>query len=601
MLHLKRSQMENAREDALRSKRERRRRAVGCGGASSSREQHPSRMATRFPDALFCVAAEHESGDAGSISDGVLGCVQQSAILQDVAAFAQLPPMLMHEDPRPSANKLYGGTQASVVPLAAYQPGRYACRGARRVLGGALFDLHESSHVAVVYVEGDDELVVHVHQAHLSELEAQLFDPATPVTNLEERWLGRSLAYAMNNLRGACGAFVRSGGASMVPEMLLSGEAHLVRGGCLAWLHLRAPLDDLEMERLSRAVTCAAWQTVREHDAGAHERAIALSVPATATAMKTVFDRCPLDANGGNGAEPPEEETMRGLAPLVEQAVLRSRHALLCELARVVLLVAPASVTPSKALEMLPAASDMARAAQVRALHKLTSRIATCGTISLVHLARCTGSPDGLLAVCTALYEARDVAVAAHDAMGAALAATFDGLRTMASRVCESQAVLLIRTDSENLLKQLRLVNTTLDRELRVDEAARLVACAWLVPIVYRASSTGCDAFLLDASRVCRERLRVDDAARRLRSPARATHSAPSAEGAEAAEAQRAQHDLIAKLADLSAKLPVQWPVPLVGVDAPGACTQDASLLQTIDILSALVRKRKADALSAQQ
>ena len=564
-------------------------------------------MATRFPDALFCVAAEHESGDAGSISDGVLGCVQQSAILQDVATFAQLPPMLMHEDPRPSANKLYGGTQASVVPLAAYQPGRYACRGARRVLGGALFDLHGSSHVAVVYVEGDDELVVHVHQAHLSELEAQLFDPVTPVTHLEERWLGLSLAYAMNNLRGACGAFVRSGGASMVPEMLLSGDAHLVRCGCLAWLHLRAPLDDLEMERLSRAVTCAAWQAVREHDAGAHERAIALSVPATATSMKTVFDRCPLDAashgavpsstNGGDGAEPQEEETMRNLAPLIEKAVLRSRHALLCELARVVLLMAPASVTPSKALEMLPAASDMARAAQVRALHKLTSRLATCGTVSLVHLARCTGSPDDLLAVCTALYEARDVSVAAHDAMGGALAGTFDGLRTMASRVCDAQAVLLISTDSENLLKQLRLVNTTFDRELRVDEAARLVACAWLIPIVYRVSSTGCDAFLLDATRVCRERLRVDDTARRLRSPARATQSAT----AEVAEAQRTQHDLIAKLADLSAKLPVQWHVPWVGDDAPGACAQDASLLQTIDVLTALVRKRKAAALSAQQ
>ena len=524
--------------------------------------------------------------------------VRAQAALGNRRMFDQLPPMLLHQDPRASANKFYGGTKPSAVPDAGYVPGTWKgiSRHERCYVGVALFDLNHRAHVVLVYtgsIDGKKTLVCHVHDAPLAELESQLFDASTAASAVENEWLGEQLASTLGNVRKSTGAYLRTQGVDVFPRFLVDGYYHVVRPGALPLLHLRAAGTDHERDRVEQALFAAL---AADGDA----------VPVADTSVLpfdvehrflTVFDTCPV----------PSEERYKlpvGTEAHIWQLVDSSRHRLAYRIAAAIVEGADADTGGVHTLACaaqdadeadLVEASEMARAEPPMNLNAITRVAALRGTTGVELVASCVVARDFLERVAGRLFDAHDVVLAARDIDTADVVSA---LVAMFRRVASPSAVLLVETNDEHLVQRMRLIGSEVHAELTsADSAARLVECPWVAILVLHTDDVKQQcAYTVNCNVVMRDSLSVTEAVRR------AHGAAPAQSGPSSYEFDQLRHDLnqhlkaitaAAASAASTAPAVAEPSIPPVAPPSPsGDSSTVASLRESVAILKRLARKR---------
>jgi hypothetical protein len=521
-------------------------------------------------------------------NESPMWALRHAAAVQDAAFFSNRPPMLLHDDYHVSANKLYGGTEASKITDAAYRPGPFnEVKDHQRLYhGGAMFDINgrvcpvliyttkfdEDEDAAASFRGGKTALIAHIYDAPLAELEADLFDDRKPISNLERAWLNEQQASAARNARMHMGAVLRSGGMNLMPGFLINGDYHLVRGA-LPWLHFRQPCSDHEAAVLSDAIT-AAMMFDPQH---AHEetppaaRGFSLTEKPNGDVddfvMLTVFDRCkqryawvPEKVTTETAESTPSwkpflerMEAVRGL--LSGSSDCRD---VLLGLAMNMLYTHPRPFpgTPQEdgngdgdgatSLELAldypeferEEASDMAKTTPPRTLHTLTAMVRTSGIVSPTRIGMATMAPNSLEKVAAATFAASDAVLAFRDVDGWVHKSRDESRHDavewcvrMAQRIQEPEAMLVIDLDYVYGIKSARLVNSAITiAPTSFDEMARLIACPWVTVVLHR---TGHDSeqgwFTLDTSVVQRKLLTVTDKVRETFGAAPAKPPKPAA------------------------------------------------------------------------
>lgn len=472
-----------------------------------------------FPQALTAIAPDHypQLVEAPVTSQSRLhAALQFAAHMGDGSFFSSLPPVLMHDDARSTANKLYGGIRASPVPNAEYRAGAFdgVTRNARTYHGGAFFDLNGGSHLALIYstnswdnTAGSRALVAHVYEAPLAELEGQLYDDRIGVSPLERAWQPNGLSSTTHSLRFHVGAKLREGGLGTMPGFLLTGDYHLVRGA-LPWLHLRAPKTDYECERLTNALIAA---TV--HDPSVGETAplvdpVVYTEEADATrSIHTVFDRCAdpgkwvVDCVTPAAAEAtqawaPFLERKNNILPDIEKCVQASRSRILLGVAAVLLKSARGSELPSVGVSDLIEVSEMGRAPPPHTIHTLSSMVRTCGVVSLTRIGG--SAMNSFEKVAMATFAASDAVLAFRDVSSwkdqepdRAESNALIGCKNMATRIKEPGAMLIIELDVVQAVTRMTLLNSAISQTIQCfDEAARLMTYPWVTVVVHRQPQT---------------------------------------------------------------------------------------------------------------
>lgn len=563
---------------------------------------------TSVPEALVALAPRLEGLERRMEAEGCkpspLSVVRQASLVADKTLFSQLPPMLLHEDPRPTANKLYGGAHTSPVEHAAYRAGTFdgAPLSDCVILGAALFDLNDRAYPVLLYEHRKDEvctIVAHVYQAPLAELEAQLFDERIAPTPFESRWFGEELAQTTHRLRLATGGYLRSGGLASMPGMLLTGDCHLVRPGVLPWLHFRGPKTDHERDTLVETVTAGLSVHATHGNPAPIEWQDEIDAQSGQQRLLTVFDRCAIKPS----AELASAEAMQKRAPDVEKLVQQSLWGRLVDVARGILLVndgkphlhARDLLSASLPLPELEEASAMARAPPALTLNRLTGMVKTCGVTGLTSLDQSgRHSQSSLEKIAAATFAASDAVLAFRDVSVQNAAGHPDaGCIDMATRIDEPQAMLVVRIDAGYEVQKAHLVNSALCHEIRnFDEMARLVAYPWVTVVVHRLPSPDERGawFLFDTSLVDRDKLRVTDQVRKTFGAAPAKPPPPAA-SPEALEQLRT--DMNSRLERLEAQFK-EGGAPS-SASQPAAPTESAlakSVRANVQILTRLVRKR---------
>lgn len=520
--------------------------------------------------------------------------IRAQAALKNKALFDVLPPLLLHDDPRASANKLYAGTRTSPVEHAAFQSGSWAGDSghARRYVGVVLFDLNAHSHLAALYsttVNAVSTLVVHVYDAPLAELEADLFDSKRKPSMIEDTWLGHDLSKTLRDLRVATGAFVRSQGTSNFPNFLFSDDYHLVRPGLLPLLHLRGFQDDLECERVEQLLLKLVL-------AESNAPMPSLGVPELeldVDAVITVFDF---------GAPP---ESKMAVAPSgVEDAVADVVKA--CRSTVIHLLVAQVLKTPNVkawdlAIEMsaesnaklegveLMEASEMARTSASYTLSTLTRVVGAHGATGLELLDSTGTIADAMQTVAARLFAASDAVVAARFLDSSTDIAT--AMYNLGRRVDAPNAMLIVHTDAGHVVKTIQLINNAFDVEITsMDSALRLIFCPWITPTVMHTVEHKKSVYVLTTNSIVRDPFRISD-------PLRVAHTSAPAPTPD--KSNVSSHDFDQFRRDMTQRLDA-----LVGSSAKNATTSMppppppndsaavASLRKTTGMLKKLARKR---------
>lgn len=528
--------------------------------------------------------------------------VYANASLSNKEMFQDLPPVLMHADPRANANKLYGGSRPSPVPHAAYQPGVWggAPWNERIYFGVALFDLNGESHLAALYTV-ESTLVCHVYGAPLAELESQLFDVRRPVSLIEKAWLGEPLGNTLRDLRVATGAYLRSQGFGTFPGFLLTGDHHLVRPGVLPLLHLRGYKTDLERERVEQMLfSLLAIQGTAD---GSAPRCELGETFINVSNVITVFDSCGV----------PEKDL--ALPDGADQHIYKMLEVSRC---RLMYLVAGYIVQPwndkldeatANAAEVMHAnvltvelaqVSEMARAEKHMTLSSITRVVGMCCATGVELIVSIGSMAELVERVSTRLFELSDVVLAtrdlvttvekeprswAHDA--------FVAIENMARRVASPQVVLIIETDSCHVVGKMKVVNCdTLTEITTVETATRLLFCPWVSALIMH---TGADAnrsvYTINTRTVERDQLRVTEAIRKAHTAAPSKHSRPIASPGDVDQLRRDINTRLDTMVGSIKALPVVEVVPsapLPRAESPAV----ASLRESTTILKRLARKR---------
>lgn len=534
-------------------------------------------MATSPPSPTVAGAIAHlgpkllEPGHVAPYSRSVtpLAAVTYAAAINDTAFFSTLPPMLLHDHHRVTANKLYGGTEASKIADAAYRAGPFGeAKGSVSVITALLFDLNSRSLPAVLYrttdFRGEEAYVLHVYDAPLSELEADMFDDRKPISKLERSWLGEDTATSSKNMRMHMGALLREGGLATMPGFLLSGDYHLVRGA-LPWLHLRAPTSSSEI------ATCTdAMLAVLAYDPNVNEQPVTFipplevlrsHCPSTAK-LVTVFDRCKAKyhwvpervteekiADGKNpGWKPFFDRMTANREELSTRSTMDMSGGLRDALTLFAALLLRSQVDCCQTAVLFPSleyededASDMSSSTPLRTLHTLTAGIRTAGVISPTRLGSASMAPNSLEKVASATFAASDAVLAFRDVDGwvhrsrdESVHDAIEWCTRMAGRISEPLAMLIIDLDYAYGIKSARLVNSALVKEFKDErdraEMLRLMICPWVTVVLHR-TALDLDAgwFTLDCSLVKRDLLTVTDKVRETFGAAPARPPKPAA------------------------------------------------------------------------
>ena len=525
--------------------------------------------------------------------------VYANASLSNKDVFNELPPVLMHVDPRANANKIYGGSRPSPVPHAGYQSGVWggAPWNERIHFGVALFDLNGESHLAALYTV-ETTLVCHVYGAPLAELEAQLFDVRRPASPIEKAWLGEPLGNTLRDLRVATGAYLRSQGIGTFPGFLLTGDHHLVRPGVLPLLHLRGYNTDLERERVEQMLF--SLLAVQGTGGGSAPRC-EIGLPfVDATDVVTVFDSCGL----------PEKDLVLpgGAEQHIYKMVEVSRCRLMYSIAGYIVQpwgddvheatagaadVMHANVSVAELAEV----SEMARAEKPRTLSAITRVVGMCCATGVELIFSMGSMADLVERVSTRLFAISDAVLAtrdlvttvekeprswAHDALVA--------MENMARRVASPQVVLVIETDAGHVVGRMAVINCdTLTEITAMDTATRLLFCPWVtVVIVHTGTDATRSVYTINTRTVERDQLRVTEAIRKAHTAAPAKPSRPAASTGDVDQLRR---DMNARLDTLTGSMKAP---PVVEVAPPPAAESPAvaSLRESSVILNRLARKR---------
>ena len=241
----------------------------------------------------------------------------------------------------------------------------------------------------------------------------------------------------------------------------------------------------------------------------------------------------------------------------------------------------------------------------------LSALMAKCpGSWRLRKMAQCTLHTDQLREMTNQVFEsATDAELAVrdiHTGEHVGDAATSSGklaLRSIAERVEEPQAVLILSLEAGQALRWVRLHSGAINNgDIKLDEAARLLSFPWVVPIGTNSSLDQPNGLLmLEQTGVVRDKLRLTDAVR-IRYGAKPR---PAVAPEDLAHFKRdVQAQLTSLKADLTASLTEAMrsftPVAATqgGATEPAPSPAGLALALTSKVLGAAMRKRRIEALS---
>jgi hypothetical protein len=508
--------------------------------------------------------------------------VCHAACVQDRAFFSTLPPMMLHDDYHVSANKLYGGTEASKIAGAAYRAGPFneVPANNRNYHGGAVFDLNGRTYPVVIYStrntfrNGEMAVIAHVYNAPLSELEADLFDDRKPISNVERKWLGDECATTQRRNLMHMHAVMREGGLGTMPGFLLDGDYHLVRGA-LPWLHFREPRTEHETTMLDDALVAALAYDENHAQAEEPGQVVRFDLKETPSGvlgkedddcynLMTVFDRCeqqyawvPKKVNAESVEQTPSWrpfwDNMRHVRGMLSKP--DDCRMLMLGIAMQLLnehgngdYETPA-MTNLRFMDDYSAvereeASEMMMDAPPFTLHTLTAMVRTVGILSPTRVGNATFAPNSLEKIAAATFAASDAVLAFRDVDGwvhksrdESRHEPVEWCARMAQRINEKCAMLLLEVDAGFAIKSMELVNSAIRCAVKhMTDVARLIACPWVTVVMYRSGpGAASEWYTLDASLVQRDLLQVTDKVRETfgAAPARPPRPAATPESVE--------------------------------------------------------------------
>lgn len=589
-----------------------------------------------------------EAGKSGA--NPLYNAIRRCALRQCLDAFdsQMLPPALLHHSLTPKSNWLYGRAKApETYDDVEYQAGRFTAvpRHLRTIVGAALMDDQDGDGVPAVIYQHGSVLYVHVYEARFSELEGDLFQ-RDESTYLEDEVAGQTLAEKLTDLRRQVGAYMHGAGFSAMPGFLLDGNYHLVRHGPLPALWLRAAKTDHEHELLERALLEACMGASQIDPSRQEPQSQPPSVWSPDEPLEdarrcrdivTIFERNKEDMagviNSAETAHPIRKKAILGamekMQPYANKLALRPVAAQLAwwiawrSVDFVALLKPPVSnrEAAEKTLREFERAeaSAMARAttttvtlAALLSRAKWKTRVASVGSAA-------TNNVD-ILRLANAVCDAGSAALAVRDLAqwfsnnGQAPSAgmNLDGysqLCGLAQRIADPQAILAIDVDGRaQTVKSMRLINATVNAAIPADEAARMIAFPWVVPIIHMRdalSSTACSGSYMLIERLgsadstaARDLLHVTDAVRTAYGAA-PPKPRPTV-GPE--DLERFKRDVLQRIAGMESALknaPGVPPIPTLHTPTDASDYPGSQLVRdTLDVLDRALRKRGIEALA---
>jgi hypothetical protein len=583
--------------------------------------------------------------------------IRKCALRQNTDAFDRqcLPPALLHHSFTPKSNWLYGRNKApETYHDVEYQAGSFTAipRHARTIVGAALMVDHNDNGVpALIYVYGET-LYVHVYEAPLASLEGDLFQRGES-TYLEEEVAGQTLAQKLTDLRRQVGAYMHGAGFGAMPGFLLDGNYHIVRRGPLPALWLRAAKTDHEHELLERALlaACMAVATVdpsRETLECQAPPVWSLDQPLSPiTAIVTIFER-QKEAMAGvidshETAEVVDPVVAKALMDAMDQTQPRANKlALRPVVAEIAWWIAWRSVGFAVALKP-PVSNRVAAEIELREFERAEAsamaRLSPSGLTLSALVARvqwktrvafvgpAAANHVDLLRLANAVCDAGSAALAVRDleqwfgsgnGQAASAGTRLEGysqLCGLAQRISEPQAILAMDVDGRTQkVEKVRLINAAVHAHIRPDEAARLVAFPWVVPIIHTSDTadvgggdTAHGSYLLierlggkDAT-AARDPLHVTDVVRAAYGAAPPPKPRPTV-GPE--DLERFKRDVLQRIAGMESALKKKdahggpsaptVPTPTDACDYPGR----QLVRDTLDVLDRALRKRGIEALA---
>ncbi len=494
-------------------------------------------------------------------------------------SFETLPPMLLDDSPAPSSNCLYANDitcPQSRFQLEAYVP---SAKRDKKYLGACMFDLNNESHVAVIhreeYTRTDSTglIVCSVYDAPIAELEAAMWTQTKP-SALEKQWLGQQAARASLDVRSACGAFMSELEPDQIPDEVLKGQIHLIRG-VIPFLHLRTPNTKAEARRALALLFALdnnktlqdIWRNPDLTYNNWHEY---INSSDGEVEMKTVFMR---ERPPKTGGVPCNMNFMHNaVVDIVADCLLHGREGVDCAFplgdeAR--LFTCAFAEDAEDAENAADTESVDSETEEILTLRHLTSKLCAYGSVTWSNIL--DGQLNGhsnissgwstnrsissaMERIASIVFVASDVAMAHREVAPLPVQTTssteagnnarFAATCAMAERIDKSGAMFVIRMKADNVITDMVLINETRKISIhRADEAMRIIACSKIAVVVFTdAEDIGVDNLnnsvhkwlLLEMYRLRREKLKVTDRVRidALMAPSRRLE-VPSAEAVD--------------------------------------------------------------------
>ena len=473
----------------------------------------------------------------GSLEDAV----RVVAATGDYAAFDPLPPILMHNSEKVSAQKLWGGLHESRIASANYRPGAPKPPEATdRLLGGAIVSLQEAPHPVLLYMQ-QKTIVARVYDVPMSALESGLYARREAATPLETKWKGPELAPAHAEFIESIGAHMQSGGLACMPGYLFTKDPaayHLVRPGPVPFLHMRAPATDHEFELVETMIHAALIDAaepnegytavpVREDDnlfRGVGEQVRALDT-ATTYGLETIFSKAPHPGASRVSTDSDKDRVAFVSKISRNQALISAMVALLNVTKMTDTFVEHVdAVAVSIAKAEMGVSSVVARTVAPKTLSSLTSCASRLSTVRRIGQAGISQA----YVIASAIFAASDVGLAVRELssdegsrrakeQGVEICGSVVGIMwNMAKRVDEITAVLCIELGPARDIRSLRLINSCVDYELDLDSAGRLLECPWVTVVAHLTTTQEPGGFFtIETAGVQRDMLKVCDSVRK--------------------------------------------------------------------------------------
>ena len=485
------------------------------------------RLGKAFPSLL---------SDSIDDSDSLVGCIRLLSGAGDVSAFSSLPPPLMTDSETISDQRLRPLPPSS---SSAYAPGPPPLPPLGHLVGAAVFPFCGISHPALLFANHKTKTVTtHVYSVSLTSLESDLHRARTRASPIERTWKGDLICTSHLSLLEMMETQCRTHGPSSVPSLLLSDDdasVHLRRPGPIPLLHMRLPRNAREREMLAKtmkryvALRCTAGTVPSPRSSSD----LLSSFDASSEyQFQTFFSPLSMEDEEDEEEEKEEKEEKKKKKKDVEKAIreMASVPALAIVLA-CLLRCSPSAATLSDAttedddessatspstfsssssllpLDVLPESLSRLVAACPCSLHD----VCILGKIGAASQAHCIAS--SLFSPSDVGACIRDVATQSSSApQGRPFLAARTLLLSIANRVSDDACMMVIELGPSRDVKSIRLVNSSIDHQLGIDCAARLLGCDWVVPVgMLQHSKQDGSFFTLTSTSVRRRKLRVCD------------------------------------------------------------------------------------------